>query len=136
QWGQAAVAAAQGLQEWEDGGGSSGRDGGGSGFALVLVIGLLVIGVIALIAWARGRKRGSAAPRGPRGQELPADHPLRLPTEELNKRAGSALVAVDDAIRSSEEEVGFARAQFGLQATDIFSAALAEAKEKAGRAFH
>src|SRR5690625_7508621 len=77
--------------------------------------------------------RDSAGPRRPAGQELPADHPLRLPTDELNKRAGSALVAVDDAIRSSEEELAFAKAQFGLQATDTFSSALDDAKDKAGQ---
>lgn len=134
-WGAAAVAAAQGLQEWEDGGGSGGG-GGGTAFATLLVVGLVVIALIALVVWAANRKKQrTGAPRGPDGRELPADHPLRLPTEELNKRAGSALVAVDDAVRSSEEELGFAQAQFGLQATDTFTKALAEAKQKTGRAF-
>ncbi|MEE6281440.1 TPM domain-containing protein [Georgenia sp. MJ170] len=134
-WGAAAVAAAQGLQEWEDGGGSGGG-GGGTAFATLLVVGLVLIALIALVVWAANRKKQrTGAPRGPDGRELPADHPLRLPTEELNKRAGSALVAVDDAVRSSEEELGFAQAQFGLQATDTFTKALAEAKQKTGRAF-
>lgn len=128
-WAGAAVAAAEEI-----------RGGGGGGIATfvvgLLVIGLLVIGVVAFVRWWTKRHRGDAGPRGPRGEELPADHPLRLPTPELNKRAASALVAVDDAIRSSEEELGFAKAQFGLQATDTFSAALEDAKEKAARAFH
>ena len=127
-WAGAAIAAAERIGE--------GESSGAGGFGVLLIIGLLVIAVIALVSWSRSRKREPAGPRGADGRELPADHPLRLPTEELNQRAGSALVAVDDAIRSSEEELAFAQAQFGLQATDAFSAALAEAKTKEQRAFH
>lgn len=134
-WSGASVAFAQGVGDAAEGG-LSGADGGGGlgSFLTVALVGLLVIGGIGLFFVARRKKDTSGEPRQAR-QQLPRDHPLNLPTEELAKRAGTALLGADDAIRSSEEELGFAKAQFGLQATDQFTAALAQAKQKAQRAF-
>jgi len=134
-WAGAAVGFAQGVGD-AAAGGLSGSDGGGGlgGFLTVALIGLLVIGGIGLFSVLRRKKSVGGEPRQAR-QQLPPGHPLTLPTPELAKRAGGALLGADDAIRSSEEELGFAKAQFGLQATDQFTAALAEAKHKAQRAF-
>ncbi|MCK6212726.1 TPM domain-containing protein [Georgenia sp. EYE_87] len=133
-WAGASVAFAQGVGAAAEGG-LSGAGGGGLGsFLTVALVGLLVIGGIGLFFVARRKKDTSGEPRQAR-QQLPRDHPLNLPTPELAKRAGTALLGADDAIRSSEEELGFAKAQFGLQATDQFTAALAQAKQKAQRAF-
>ncbi|MEE6297339.1 TPM domain-containing protein [Georgenia wangjunii] len=138
-WEGAAVAAAEGLQEadGQGGGAAGGSSSVGISFGTILLVGFAIIAVIMGISWlsSRGRKGQPAAGRGEQPAQLPPDHPLNLPTEELNKRAGSALVAVDDAVRSSEEELAFAQAQFGLQATDEFTAALQEAKQRASRAF-
>ncbi|PFG39154.1 TLP183/Psb32/MOLO-1 phosphatase superfamily protein [Georgenia soli] len=137
-WTQASIAFAQGVGDAAQGGlsgsGGAGMGGGMGGFLTIALIGLVVIGGIGLISVFRRRKGGEAQPRQAR-QQLPPDHPLNLPTPELAKRAGTALLGADDAVRSSEEELGFAKAQFGLQATDQFSAALEEAKRKAQRAF-
>lgn len=65
----------------------------------------------------------------------PVDPLSLLSTEELNKRASSALVAVDDALKTSEQELGYAEAQFGKDATQEFSAVLADCKAKAKKAF-
>jgi hypothetical protein len=54
---------------------------------------------------------------------------------ELDRRAGSLLVQLDDALKTSEQELGFAQAQFGEKETADFSAALAEAKGLAKQAF-
>ncbi|MFC4553817.1 TPM domain-containing protein [Georgenia faecalis] len=140
-WAGAAIATAEGLAEVDaqGGGATTGGGGGGSGFMgffLFILAGLLVIGLIAFVAASRKSKRVIAERQAEEPvNQLPPNHPLNLPTEELNKRAGSALVAVDDALRSSETELGFAKAQFGLQATDAFTAALETAKAKASRAF-
>ncbi|WP_454778604.1 TPM domain-containing protein [Georgenia muralis] len=115
--------------------GGVGDVGGGSILGGLLGFGLLAIVVIGGVAMFRSRKK-SAQDRPAQARRLPPDHPLNLPTPELAKRAGSALLSADDAIRSSEQELGFAKAQFGLQATDAFTAALGVAKEKAQRAFH
>ncbi|WP_305852983.1 TPM domain-containing protein [Georgenia sp. TF02-10] len=137
-WAGAAVALADGVSEIATGGGGGDDGDGGSGagfFGTVLVIGLLVIAGIGLFAFLR-RRRQPQAEAAPRRQQLPPDHPLNLPTEELAKRAGSALIAADDAVRGADQEFGFARAQFGLQATDAFAAALGTAREKLQQAFH
>jgi len=133
-WTQASIGFAQGVGDAAQGGLSGSGGGGMGGFLTIALVGLVVIGGIGLIAAFRRRKGGDAQPRQAR-QQLPPNHPLNLPTPELAKRAGSALLGADDAIRSSEEELGFAKAQFGLQATDQFTAALEEAKRKAQRAF-
>lgn len=65
----------------------------------------------------------------------PVDPLSLLSTEELNKRAGSALVAVDDSLKTSEQELGYAEAQFGKEATQEFSAVLADGRTKARKAF-
>lgn len=134
EWAQAAIAYAEGVGNLADGGGAGGGvDAGGVvGTVVVALVVLAVVGGIA--AFVVSRRKQDQRPAGtPRN--LPKDHPLNLPTEELAKRAGSALIAADDAIRSSEEELGFAKAQFGLQATDEFTAALATAGKKAEEAF-
>ena len=58
-----------------------------------------------------------------------------MPTAALRQQAAAALVAVDDAIRSSAEELAFAQAQFGVQATQHFEEVLAAARTSAGDAF-
>ncbi|MBX3068271.1 MAG: TPM domain-containing protein [Cryobacterium sp.] len=55
--------------------------------------------------------------------------------QELDRQAGGLLVNLDDAITTSEQELGFATAQFGESATKQFSAALASAKSKISDAF-
>jgi hypothetical protein len=129
-WAGAAVAAAEALG---DGGGGGGL---GSAFLWILVIGAGVVVVIAVV-FARRRRRQAAAGgpaipgAGPGG--APAEPPV--PVEELRRRAGSALVQADDALKTSEEELGFATAGFGDEATAEFRSALEAAKGKVSEAF-
>src|SRR5699024_1772709 len=53
----------------------------------------------------------------------------------LRHDVSSGLVDLDNAIRSSAEELAFAEAQFGQQATLQFTEALESAREKADEAF-
>jgi hypothetical protein len=53
----------------------------------------------------------------------------------LQRQANILLVRVDDAIKSSEDELGFAIAQFGEGRTREFSAAITGAKHKLAEAF-
>jgi hypothetical protein len=120
-WAGAAIAAADGYRNAA--GGGTGESTGGGGFPWgLLVFGAIVAGVIALIV------RGSRKSRG-------AQDPAALPTAELNRRASSALIALDDAVTTSGQELGFAQAQFGSGATAPFAAVLAEAKTAMGQAF-
>ncbi|MDX5318639.1 MAG: TPM domain-containing protein, partial [Actinomycetes bacterium] len=93
-------------------------------------IGWIALGGAAVVGGgvlvARRRKKGTTGT---------ARDPQHLTLEQLEARAGTALVEVDDSIRSSEEELGFARAQFGLQATDSYARALEHAKAEVTKAF-
>jgi hypothetical protein len=53
----------------------------------------------------------------------------------LELRAGTLLVELDDALKTSEQELGFAQAQFGDDQIREFSAALADATATAKQAF-
>ncbi|GAA3218764.1 TPM domain-containing protein [Oerskovia jenensis] len=128
EWAGAAVAAADTLRAEATGSSSS----GGSGWLVALVVGLLAIAGFFVVRALLNKRRGTAAkPGGPDE----ADELAQLPTDELNRRASSALVAIDDALKTSEQELGFAQAQFGLEATQEFQVALATGKQKASQAF-
>ncbi|MGB3413215.1 MAG: TPM domain-containing protein, partial [Microbacteriaceae bacterium] len=64
-----------------------------------------------------------------------ADAPEKLSLKELGHRVSSALIGLDDAIKLSEQELGFAVAQFGKDATAEFRKALDEASENTKQAF-
>ena len=55
--------------------------------------------------------------------------------DDLRRRAGSALVQADDALKTSGEELGFAVASYGDEATTDFRTALESAKGKVAEAF-
>jgi hypothetical protein len=55
--------------------------------------------------------QASSASYGPQGAEL--DPLASLSVEELRRKSGSLLIEADDAIKSSEQELGFAEAQYG-----------------------
>jgi hypothetical protein len=107
----------------QSGGESSGDpEGSAGGFPWGIVLALGGAAVLLLLV-LRGRRSGRSAALA------------SMPTDELNRRAGSALVAVDDVIKASEAELGFAEAQFGLEASRGFGAVLTEAKQKVAQAF-
>ena len=128
-WAGAAIAAADGYRAAATGG--SGSSSGGGGFPW-LPVGLTAAGGIGLVALLR-RRRSSAPVRGADGRPLTG--PAALPTAELTTVAGRGLVAVDDALKASEQELGFAQAQFGMEATAPFTEAVTTGKQKVAQAF-
>ncbi|MCR2828114.1 TPM domain-containing protein, partial [Microbacterium sp. zg.Y909] len=102
---------------------------GGSGAWLWIALGAIAIAVIVLLV-VRSRRSKAAG-----GRAKKDDTVEQIPLPELERRAASALVATDDAVRTSEQELGFARAQFGDQATVEFQQALATAKDNLTKAF-
>ena len=102
---------------------------GGSGAWLWIALGAVAVGVVVLLV-VRSRRAKAGA-----GRAQKPDAVEQLPLPELERRAASALVATDDAVRTSEQELGFARAQFGDQATVEFEQALTAAKENLTKAF-
>ncbi|WP_139417576.1 TPM domain-containing protein [Agromyces laixinhei] len=117
-WAGAAIAGADAIA------GDSG--GSGWGFVWFIVIAAAVVVVIAVVLARRKKKKSGDAGAG----QVP------LPSiEELRRQAGSALVQVDDAVKTSEEELGFAVASYGKDATESFRAALDTAKARVAEAF-
>ena len=121
-WLGAIDAAADGLTDAAGGSGSS-------WFTWVLVVVVIGVGILLLVMFLRRRKRGAVTggAGGPAVEQVPLD--------ELERRAASALVQTDDAIKTSTQEVGFAKAQFGDAATAEFEEALATAKGNLDEAF-
>ncbi|MEZ5111465.1 MAG: TPM domain-containing protein [Microbacteriaceae bacterium] len=131
-WVGAVEAAATGITDAAGGGtGAPGGSGGGAstGGGTWIVVVVIVVIAIGVIVWAVSSRRKKAVTGGAeRG-------PAQLITADLERQAGSALVATDDAIRTSEEELGFASAQFGDAATGDFRTALESARAKLNQAF-
>ncbi|WP_298991618.1 TPM domain-containing protein [uncultured Pseudokineococcus sp.] len=115
------------------GAGSDGGSGGVSGLAVLVVLLLVGVAVAVVVALVRGR-REQRSDRARRRAAAPAPAPVE-PLPDLERRAGSALVAVDDAVMASADEVEFARAEFGDEAVVPFERALAGAREDLAAAF-
>ena len=127
-WLGAVDAAANGLTDAVGGSGDAATGSGGSGWLTwLLVIVVVGIGIVLLVMFLRRRKKG-AVTAGPAGPPQPS-------VEELERRASSLLVETDDAIKTSTQELGFAKAQFGDAATTEFEAALATAQQSLDEAF-
>ncbi|WP_028278553.1 TPM domain-containing protein [Arthrobacter sp. H5] len=71
--------------------------------------------------------------RGADGKVL--DPLASVSVEDLRKRAGSLLIAADDAIKSSEQELGFAQAQYGDASVKPFAEDIAAAKSHMTESF-
>lgn len=122
----AVTAAADAFQSALGGGSSAG------GFPWLIV--LLVVAAIAVVVWLVLRSRRKASRPAVDGGG-PVNEIDTVDTAELARRAASALVQTDDALRTSEQELGFAKAQFGDAATVEFEQALTQAKADLDKAF-
>lgn len=128
-WLGAVDAAAAGFADAEQGGtggADDGRNGGG------LLTGILVVAAIAaaialVVVLVRRRRKTPSATSAPAAAQVPL--------EQLERRAASLLVETDDALKTSAQELGFAKAQFGDAATVEFEAALATARASLDEAF-
>ncbi|MFF3453414.1 TPM domain-containing protein [Streptomyces sp. NPDC002730] len=114
-----------------------GGDGAGTGADLVLPI-AVVGGAVAIAAYTYAKRRKRSATRttpqgGQEGWGTP-QHP-QPPLPELDAQAKQTLVDTDDALRTSQEELGFATAQFGEAAAKPFNDAVEYAKNELVAAF-
>ncbi|MGV8896336.1 MAG: hypothetical protein ACOH10_12690 [Rhodoglobus sp.] len=98
--------------------------------ALLLVGGGVAVGFTALF-----RRRGDRSIAASTTTGSPAFGFGSAPITELNTRAGSALVRLDDAVRAADHELGFAIAQFGAEQSREFGRSIAAARAKLAEAF-
>ncbi|WP_157631933.1 coiled-coil domain-containing protein [Catelliglobosispora koreensis] len=93
---------------------------------------LLVLGVGLISLLVRRRKQPQRA-----AQQVPdpTDPYATTTTAELNQIASGKLIEADNALRTSEQELGFAVAQYGKDATKAFADALEAARADVAHAF-
>jgi hypothetical protein len=124
-WGGAVIAFADGLDAASSAGGAR---------VVTVVGGIAVLGGGAyLIARAARRRKAARAPET-RRLERPDPH-AGVPTEQLQAQASTALLELDEAVKTSELDLDFARLQYGEQAVTGFAEALATSKQELTRAF-
>lgn len=98
---------------------------------VVLIITALVIWLV-LRASRRARRRGVA---GTPGTPAVAPPEPEVPLDDLRAQANAQLIATDDAVKTSTEELGFAQAEFGDEQAAPFQAALDQARQEMGQAY-
>ncbi|WP_028270220.1 TPM domain-containing protein [Arthrobacter sp. UNC362MFTsu5.1] len=133
---QAAIDAAAAIGD-AAGGGQGNVPGDGAGTAVLVGTGVVAAGGVGAYLYLRNRRKkaaiASSASYGPQGAEL--DPLASLSVDELRKKSGSLLIEADNAINSSEQELGFAQAQYGDAAVGNFTKALQEAKGHMSESF-
>jgi uncharacterized membrane protein YgcG len=142
-WAGAAIAAANGIGEALSSQpvtpsqiqpGEPSPAGSATSWVLWLLVGLvLFIGVALLVR----RRRATGAVRTLRSDASAGvqDEYERMSADALRRRAAAQLVATDDAVKTSEQELAFAMAEFGEDQTRPFSAALEAARDDLRVAF-
>jgi hypothetical protein len=98
-------------------------DAGGIPLWPILAVGGVAVGGGVLYRVLRKNRGERSKPTG------------ELNQEQLDARAGSLLVDLDNALTTSEQELGFAVAQFGESATAEFTATLSSARAQVAEAF-
>lgn len=136
-WADAAIAAADGLN---GAGSSSGSADGELNWAGVLaMLGVILLGVAALLLWSRRRKRKRREADFAAAQRVDPSDPSALaavPLDALDELSRSIVVEVDNAVRTSENELALAVEEFGEQDTAPFRAAVTAAKKTLTQAFN
>lgn len=135
---QAAIDTAAAIGDAASGGAGNVPSGEGAGAAVLVGTGVVAVGGAGAYLYFRNKRKKAAgqaanASYGPQGAEL--DPLASLSIEELRRKGGSLLIEADDAIKSSEQELMFAQAQYGDSAVGNFTKALHEAKAHLSESF-
>lgn len=132
-WAGGAKAAADGLH------GNSSSSGGSSWIGLLIVLAVFAIAVLALVLWRRRRNRKRREAEFAAAQRVdPADPNAlaALSIDALDDLSKSIVVEVDNAVRTSDNELTLAVEEFGQKDTAPFSQAVAAAKTALTQAFN
>ena len=125
-WDGAAVAAADGF--------TTVQEGVDIPWTPIALGGIAVLGAGAYGVY-RTRRRYDHTHRVLDEHGNPVDPAAILTDEELEQAASTSLLEADDALRTAEQELGFAEAQFGAESTTALRAALTTNRERAREAF-
>jgi predicted nucleic acid-binding Zn-ribbon protein len=128
-WSGAAVAAANGLNTTPS---SSGR------VLLLVALGVIVVAVVALVLVVRyrsRRRRAADLAAARRVDPTDANALAAVPLEALDDLSRSMVVEVDNALRTSSNELAVAIDEFGTERTEPFTRAVNNAKAALSQAF-
>ncbi len=130
-WSQAALAAADGLN-------SAGAATKMPWTAVLALIGFIVLALAALLALMRWRRRRRRAAEFAAARRMDATNPNTLSSvsvDALDDLSREKVVEVDNAVRSSENELALAVEEFGPARTEPFTRAVNNAKAALAQAF-
>ncbi|HTI77218.1 MAG TPA: TPM domain-containing protein [Mycobacterium sp.] len=133
-WGAAAIAAADGLNPTTS---STGADI--SWFGLLVAFAVLALLVFLVWLWLRRRKRKRREAEFAAARRVDPADPNALasvPIDALDDLSKSIVVDVDNAVRTSDNELGLAVDEFGPEETAPFQTAVANAKTTLAQAFN
>ncbi len=138
-WAGAATAAANGLSGLGKGGGGSSAGGGGGSlvpFAVIGGVGLAGGGGLLLMSRRRRRKQHDAAVTAAKSIDPTDPSALAdVPIDALDDLSKSIVVQVDNAVRTSANELELAVEEFGEAQTRPFAAAVDNARATLKQAF-
>jgi hypothetical protein len=106
-----------------------------------IVAGALLLVAAGAYAWWRDRRSTPDLVERDAGDDAAGAGPTAAPDErpatieDLRAAADAALVAMDDAIRSSQQELGVARSEVGEDGVEPFTAAIDQAQGQLAQAF-
>lgn len=133
-WAGAAIAAADGLNPT-----SSSTDADISWFGVLIALAVLALGVLALWLWMRRRRRKRREAEFAAARRVDPADPNALASvsiDALDDLSKSIVVDVDNAVRTSDNELGLAVEEFGPKQTAPFNTAVANAKTTLAQAFN
>jgi uncharacterized membrane protein YgcG/predicted nucleic acid-binding Zn-ribbon protein len=132
-WAGAAVAAANGLDR------STSSGAGSSWFGLLVALAIIIVLLLLLWLWMRRRRRKRREAEFAAAQRVDPADPSALSAvsvDALDDLSKSMVVDVDNAVRTSDNELALAVEEFGDQQTAPFSKAVANAKTTLAQAFN
>lgn len=136
-WADAAVAAADGLNVSTPSSGSA--DSELNWFGVLAMLAVIALAVVGLLLWSRRRKRKRQEADFAAAQRVDPADPTALaavPLDTLDELSRSIVVEVDNAVRTSENELALAVEEFGEKDTAPFSTAVTAAKTTLAQAFN
>nr|WP_313775544.1 TPM domain-containing protein [Mycobacterium sp.] len=139
QWADAAIAAADGLGGGASSGSSESTDSELNWVGVLAMLAVIALAVAGLLLWSRRRKRKRREADFAAAQRADPADPTALaavPLDALDELSRSIVVEVDNAVRTSDNELALAVEEFGEKDTAPFSAAVNAAKTTLAQAFN
>lgn len=135
-WAGAAIEAANGLAGLSA---SHSSSGGFSLIPLLIIVAIILVAIAMLLLWSRRRRHKRHEAEVAAAKRVDPTDPNALaavPLDALDELSRSIVVDVDNAVRTSTNELAMAAEEFGQQQADRFNRAVENAKATLQQAFN